>query len=112
MEQSSGRGQDGKFVKGNSLGHRWKKGESGNTSGASFAFYCQFVVDKSELIPMLAELALGMPPFQKAALADRLKAAELLLDRAYGRPRPAMEAIDISQPILVKRVIGIDDSKV
>jgi hypothetical protein len=41
MRPSSGRGKNGRFTKGNSVGRQWRPGESGNKAGMGFVAHCQ-----------------------------------------------------------------------
>jgi hypothetical protein len=105
---------DGKFLKGQSgnPATQWKPGQTGNRSGLSFASHCQYIVERSRLVKTLAEIATGAEPFERVGVNDRLSAIQLLLAYAYGKPRPTAEVPDDNQPIFVKRIIGVDVSKI
>jgi hypothetical protein len=67
-------------------------------------------IEKYELVEEVAQIAAGWGKYKKAALPYRLHAFEVLMDRAYGKPRQSTEADgDDMEPIIIKRVIGVSD---
>ena len=65
---------------------QWQKGQSGNTGGMAFVTHCLEMLQRYELVEEVALIAKGHGKYAKAALSDRLRAFELLCDRALGKP--------------------------
>ena len=97
---------NGDFAKGNKLGNRWKKGESGNPNGRRNAytdlireFSFQKVNDKERREIILSKL------FQLAERGD-LNAMKFIVERLEGKALERQERINKSEPI---QVMVIDD---
>ena len=98
---------NGKFAKGNKLGNRWKKGESGNPSGRRNAytdlikqFSFQEVNGKERREIILGKL------FQLAERGD-LRAIQFIVERMEGKALERQERTTKNEPIQVM-VIGED----
>ena len=100
-KQTQNKRKDGKFAKGNKLGNRWKKGESGNPNGRRNAytdlireFSFQKVNDKERREIILSKLFL---------LAERgdLRAIQFIVERLEGRALERQERTTKSEPIQV-----------
>ncbi len=92
---------NGDFAKGNKLGNRWKKGESGNPNGRRNAytdlireFSFQKVNDKERREIILSKL------FQLAERGD-LRAIQFIVERLEGRALERQERTTKSEPIQV-----------
>ena len=92
---------NGDFAKGNKLGNRWKKGESGNPNGRKNAytdlireFSFQKVNDKERREIILNKL------FQLAERGD-LRAIQFIVERLEGRAIERQERTTKSEPIQV-----------
>jgi|TARA_R110002012_G_scaffold319064_1_gene538638 hypothetical protein len=92
---------NGDFAKGNKLGNRWKKGESGNPNGRKNAytdlirdFSFQKVNDKERREIILQKL------FQLAERGD-LRAIQFIVERLEGRAIERQERTTKSEPIQV-----------
>ena len=92
---------NGAFAKGNKLGNRWKKGESGNPNGRRNAytdlireFSFQKVNDKERREIILSKL------FQLAERGD-LRAIQFIVERLEGRALERQERTTKSEPIQV-----------
>ena len=106
MKQSSNHKKNGDFAKGNKLGNRWKKGESGNPNGRRNAytdlireFSFQKVNDKERREIILSKL------FQLAERGD-LRAIQFIIERLEGKALERQERTTKSEPI---QVMVIDD---
>ena len=93
--------KNGDFAKGNKLGNRWKKGESGNPNGGRNAytdlireFSFQKVNDKERREIILSKL------FQLAERGD-LRAIQFIVERLEGRALERQERTTKSEPIQV-----------
>ena len=100
-KQTQNKRKDGKFAKGNKLGNRWKKGESGNPNGRRNAytdlirdFSFQKVNDKERREIILSKL------FQLAERGD-LRAIQFIVERLEGRALERQERTTKSEPIQV-----------
>ena len=100
-KQTQNKRKDGKFAKGNKLGNRWKKGESGNPNGRRNAytdlireFSFQKVNDKERREIILSKL------FQLAERGD-LRAIQFIVERLEGRAIERQERTTKSEPIQV-----------
>ena len=100
-KQTQNKRKDGKFAKGNKLGNRWKKGESGNPNGRRNAytdlireFSFQKVNDKERREIILNKL------FQLAERGD-LRAIQFIVERLEGRALERQERTTKSEPIQV-----------
>jgi hypothetical protein len=100
-KQTQNKRQNGKFAKGNKLGNRWKKGESGNPNGRRNAytdlireFSFQKVNDKERREIILSKL------FQLAERGD-LRAIQFIVERLEGRALERQERTTKSEPIQV-----------
>ena len=92
---------NGDFAKGNKLGNRWKKGESGNPNGRRNAytdlireFSFQKVNDKERREIILSKL------FQLAERGD-LRAIQFIVERLEGRALERQDRTTKSEPIQV-----------
>ena len=93
--------KNGDFAKGNKLGNRWKKGESGHPNGRRNAytdlireFSFQKVNDKERREIILSKL------FQLAERGD-LRAIQFIVERLEGRAIERQERTTKSEPIQV-----------
>ena len=100
-KQTQNKRKDGKFAKGNKLGNRWKKGESGNPNGRRNAYTdlirelsFQKVNDKERREIILSKL------FQLAERGD-LRAIQFIVERLEGRALERQERTTKSEPIQV-----------
>lgn len=96
---------NGKFAKGNKVGNRWKKGESGNPNGRRSAYsdlikeYSFLKVDDVERRERVVSKL-----FQLAERGD-LNAIKLIVERLEGRAREFKEVTHKSEPI---KIMSID----
>ena len=93
--------KNGDFAKGNKVGNRWKKGESGNPNGRRNAytdlireFSFQKVNDKERREIILSKL------FQLAERGD-LRAIQFIVERMEGKALERQERTTKSEPIQV-----------
>ena len=73
----------------------WKKGQSGNPKGQpkgadlpgrpkdEFIQKCRQIIERGKILEFLERVATGQEP--ESETRDRLRAAEMLLDRGYGK---------------------------
>jgi len=106
-KQTQNKRKDGKFAKGNKLGNRWKKGESGNPNGRRNAytdlikqFSFQEVNGRERREIILSKL------FQLAERGD-LRAIQFIVERLEGKAKETREVTNKNEPIQVM-VIGED----
>lgn len=106
QNKPNGKLPNGKFAKGNTIGNRWKKGESGNPNGRrnaytdlikDFSFLKVGNKEKRELV--VAKL------FQLAERGD-LRAIAFIIERLEGKALERQERTTKSEPI---QVMVIDD---
>ena len=73
------------FQPGNALGRKWAKGESGNPKGRTKR---DFALAEAARVPSaeMFEIILGIARDQSAPPETRLRAAEAVLSRGFGRP--------------------------
>lgn len=100
---------NGQFSKGNRFGSSRPVDE--------FVALCRRMVDRYQLVQECARMATGKPPYTRASAEVRLKALELLLNYAFGRPRPTvadLEGMTSEEVRFVyqKRIVGVDQSEV
>ena len=100
-KETENKRKNGQFAKGNTLGNRWKKGESGNPNGRRNAytdlireFSFQKVNDKERREIILSKL------FQLAERGD-LRAIQFIVERLEGRAIERQERTTKSEPIQV-----------
>ena len=100
-KETENKRKNGQFAKGNTLGNRWKKGESGNPNGRRNAytdlireFSFQKVNDKERREIILSKL------FQLAERGD-LRAIQFIVERLEGRALERQERTTKSEPIQV-----------
>ena len=100
-KETENKRKNGQFAKGNTLGNRWKKGESGNPNGRRNAytdlireFSFQKVNDKERREIILCKL------FQLAERGD-LRAIQFIVERLEGRALERQERTTKSEPIQV-----------
>lgn len=106
QNKPNGKLPNGKFAKGNTIGNRWKKGESGNPNGRRNAYtdlikdfsYLK-VDDKERREIVVAKL------FQLAERGD-LNAIRFIVERLEGKALERQERTTKSEPI---QVMVIDD---
>ncbi len=105
-KQTDNKRKDGKFKKGNKIGNRWKKGESGNPDGRrnaytdlikDFSFKKSGDRERREVI--VAKL------FSLAERGD-LRAMQFIIERLEGKALERQERTNKSEPI---QVMVIDD---
>lgn len=105
-KQTANKRENGQFAKGNKLGNRWKKGESGNPNGRrnaytdlikEFSFTKQGEKERREIV--VSKL------FQLAERGD-LKAIQFIIERLEGKALERQERTNKSEPI---QVMVIDD---
>ena len=100
-KQTKNKRKDGKFAKGNTLGNRWKKGQSGNPNGRRNAytdlireFSFQKINDKERREIILQKL------FQLAERGD-LRAIQFIVERMEGKALERQERTTMNEPIQV-----------
>mgnify|MGYP003110590095 FL=1 len=100
-KQTKNKRKDGKFAKGNKLGNRWKKGESGNPNGRRNAytdlikeFSFQKVNDRERREIIVHKL------FQLAERGD-LNAMRMVIERLEGKALERQERTTKNEPIQV-----------
>mgnify|MGYP003151925347 FL=1 len=100
-KQTQNKRKDGKFAKGNKLGNRWKKGESGNPNGRRNAytdlikeFSFQKVNDRERREIIVHKL------FQLAERGD-LNAMRMVIERLEGKALERQERTTKNEPIQV-----------
>ena len=100
-KQPKNKRKDGKFAKGNKLGNRWKKGESGNPNGRRNAytdlireFSFQDVNGRERREIILSKL------FQLAERGD-LRAIQFIVERLEGKALERQERTTKNEPIQV-----------
>ena len=105
-KQTDNKRENGQFAKGNKLGNRWKKGESGNPNGSRNAYtdlireFCfQDVNGRERREIILSKL------FQIAERGD-LRAIQFIVERLEGKALERQERTTKSEPI---QVMVIDD---
>ena len=105
-KQTDNKRNDGKFKKGNKIGNRWKKGESGNPNGRRNAytdlikdFSYKKSGDKERREVIVAKL------FSLAERGD-LRAMQFIIERLEGKALERQERTTKSEPI---QVMVIDD---
>jgi len=105
-KQTDNKRENGQFAKGNKLGNRWKKGESGNPNGRRNAytdlireFSFQDVNGRERREIILSKL------FQIAERGD-LRAIQFIVERLEGKALERQERTTKSEPI---QVMVIDD---
>jgi len=100
-KQTENKRKDGKFKKGNKIGNRWKKGESGNPNGRrnaytdlikDFSFKKNGDRERREVI--VSKL------FQLAERGD-LRAMQFIIERLEGKALERQERTTKSEPIQV-----------
>ena len=106
-KQTDNKRSNGQFAKGNTLGNRWKKGESGNPNGRrnaytdlikEFSFTKTGEKERREIV--VSKL------FQLAERGD-LRAIQFIVERLEGKALERQERTTKSEPI---QVMVIDDS--
>lgn len=96
-QQESRRGSDGRFLPGNRTGGRKKLPE-------------ELVEMCRALSPQAIETAKKIMLDKEARAGDRLRAAEIILDRGYGKPAQAVNLeIDKTQPVIFINADEIKD---
>ena len=105
-KQTENKQSNGQFAKGNKLGNRWKKGESGNPKGRRNAytdlikdFSFTKVNEKERRDVVVSKL------FQLAEMGD-LRAIQFIVERLEGKALERQERTTKSEPI---QVMVIDD---
>ena len=100
-KQTKNKRKDGKVAKGNTLGNRWKKGQSGNPNGRRNAytdlireFSFQKINDKERREIILQKL------FQLAERGD-LRAIQFIVERMEGKALERQERTTKNEPIQV-----------
>ena len=100
-KQTENRRKDGKFAKGNKLGKRWKKGESGNPNGRRNA-YTDLIKDFSfSKIGKKERRELVVNKLFNLAERGDLKAIQFIVERLEGKALERMETTNKSEPIQV-----------
>ena len=106
QNKPNGKLPNGKFAKGNTIGNRWKKGESGNPDGRKNAytdlikdFSFSKVGEKERRQVVVAKL------FQLAERGD-LRAIQFIIERLEGKALERQERTTKSEPI---QVLVLDD---
>ncbi len=106
-KQTANKRSNGQFAKGNKLGNRWKKGESGNPNGRrnaytdlikEFSFTKTGEKERREIV--VSKL------FQLAERGD-LRAIQFIVERLEGKALERQERTTKAEPI---QVMVIDDS--
>ena len=100
-KQTENKRNNGQFAKGNTLGNRWKKGESGNPNGRRNAYTDLIkdysftkVNDKERREIVVSKL------FQLAERGD-LRAIQFIVERLEGKALERQERVTKSEPIQV-----------
>ena len=106
QNKPNGKLPNGKFAKGNTIGNRWQKGESGNPNGRKNAytdlikdFSFTKVGEKERRQVVVAKL------FQLAERGD-LRAIQFIIERLEGKALERQERTTKSEPI---QVMVLDD---
>lgn len=102
-KQTENKRKDGKFAKGNKLGNRWKKGESGNPTGRRSPYTelikeLSFKVDKDKNKEQREVIADKL--FQLAKYGD-LRAIQFIVERLEGKAKETREVTNKNEPIEV-----------
>ncbi len=100
-KQTQNKRKNGKFAKGNKLGNRWKKGESGNPNGRRNA-YTDLIKDYSfsKINEKERRQVIVSKLFNLAERGD-LKAIQFIIERLEGKALERMETTNKSEPIQV-----------
>ena len=100
-KQTANKQINGQFAKGNKLGNRWKKGESGNPNGRRNA-YTDLIKDYSftKINEKERREVVVSKLFQLAERGD-LKVIQFIVERLEGKALERMETTNKSDPILV-----------
>ena len=100
-KQTANKQSNGQFAKGNKLGNRWKKGESGNPNGRRNA-YTDLIKDYSftKINEKERREVVISKLFQLAERGD-LKAIQFIVERLEGKALERMETTNKSEPIQV-----------
>ena len=100
-KQTQNKRKNGKFAKGNKLGNRWKKGESGNPNGRRNA-YTDLIKDYSftKINEKERREVVVSKLFQLAERGD-LRAIQFIVERLEGKALERMETTNKSEPIQV-----------
>ena len=107
-EQGENRAQDGKFLKGHSIGkdHWYKPGESGNLNGRKSA-YTDLIKDFSFIkVGEVQRRQRIVSKLFELAEAGNLKAIEFIVERLEGKALERQERTITTAPI---QVLSIDD---
>tara|TARA_R100001530_G_C4203239_1_gene125358 strand:- start:204 stop:527 length:324 start_codon:yes stop_codon:yes gene_type:complete len=103
-KQTENKRPDGKFAKGNKLGNRWKKGESGNPNGRRNAYtdlikdYSFTKVNEKERREVVVSKL-----FQLAERGD-LRAIQFIVERLEGKSKETREVTHKSEPIQIMNI--------
>ena len=102
----NGKMPNGHFAKGNKIGNRWKKGESGNPEGRKNA-YTDLIKEFSftEIDKVERRQKVVSKLFQLAERGD-LRAIQFIIERLEGKALERQERTTKSEPI---QVLVIDD---
>ena len=105
-KQTVNKRENGQFAKGNKLGNRWEKGESGNPDGRRNA-YTDLIKDMSfsKLKGQERRQLILNKLFQLAERGD-LRAIQFIVERLEGKALERQERTTKSEPI---QVMVIDD---
>ena len=102
-EQTANKRANGQFAKGNTIGNRFKPGESGNPNGRHGSM--------ADLFKELAEVEDGKGKTRKEKILDKilkmaengsLKAAEIYMNRVEGKAREYVEQKIIKDEIIIE----------
>tara|TARA_R100000781_G_scaffold94684_2_gene59009 strand:+ start:4043 stop:4369 length:327 start_codon:yes stop_codon:yes gene_type:complete len=103
-KQTKNRRPNGEFAKGNTLGKRWKKGESGNPNGRRSA-YSDLIKDYSytKINDVERRAKVVSKLFQLAERGD-MRAIQFIVERLEGKSREFKEVTHKSEPIQIMSI--------
>ena len=102
-KQTGNKRPNGQFAKGNTLGNRWKPGESGNPNGRRGSL--------ADLFRELSDVKNGKGTTRHEAILDKvirmaengsLKAAEMYFSRIEGKPKEFVEQTIIKDEVIIE----------
>tara|TARA_R100001086_G_C11838811_1_gene258551 strand:+ start:79 stop:405 length:327 start_codon:yes stop_codon:yes gene_type:complete len=101
-KQTNNRRPDGKFAKGNTLGNRWKKGQSGNPNGrhGALADIIKRVWDEEDETGLTQKEKM-VRRVLSMAMNGSMNAVTYLSDRAEGKAKETREITNKNEPIKI-----------
>jgi len=102
-EQTANKQSNGQFAKGNTLGNRWKKGESGNLNGrrGSLKDILDLIGDEKDQEGITNREKVMKKVFMMAMRGD-MKAIQFLADRVEGKAKEYIEQKIIKDELIVE----------